>query len=191
MTAACGFARCIIARLLARRIFCRVACLLMAHGGLSSPFAAMNAAQFFFVFAKAQDFRGRNLNELPDDVRQFVARNISSVTKLETLLLLRGDREREWTAEEVSHALRAAVRGMAEQLSELVSAGLVYLTYTPEARYRYRPSADKPLDSLIGRLAEIYQQRRVAVISLIYSEPLNKARSFADSFRIRKDKENR
>jgi hypothetical protein len=131
------------------------------------------------------------LSELPDDVRQFVVCNISSVTQLETLLLLRGDREREWTADEMSHALRAAVRGMADQLSELVSEGLVYLTYSPEARYRYRPSADEPLDSLVGRLAELYQERRVAVISLIYSEPVNKARSFADSFRIRKDKENR
>lgn len=148
-------------------------------------------ATHFFSSGKALNFRGLNLSELPDDVRQFVARNISSVTKLETLLLLRGDRQREWTADEMSDALRAAVRGMADQLNELVSAGLVYLTYSPEAHYRYRPSVDEPLDSLIGRLAELYQQRRVAVISLIYSEPANKARSFADSFRIRKDKENR
>lgn len=149
----------------------------------------MSAARLFFVFAKAQNFRGRNLNELPDEVRQFIARSISSVTQLEALLLLRDNREREWTVDEISRTLCATARGMADQLNALVVEGLVRTTNSPEPRYRYGPTAGDRLDALAAWLTELYQQRRVAVISSIYSEPLHKARSFADAFRIRKDKE--
>jgi hypothetical protein len=129
------------------------------------------------------------LSDLPDDVRRFIAGNISSVAQLEVLLLLRAEREREWTADEVSRALYAAEGGMAGQLHDLVSKGLAYLTQAPDARFRYRPNADDPLDDVVARLANLYKERRVAVISLIYSEPVDKARSFADAFRLRKDRE--
>lgn len=129
------------------------------------------------------------MSDLPDDIRRFIAGNVSSVALLEVLLLLRSEREREWTADEVSRALYAAAGGMAGQLHDLVSKGLAYVTNAPEDRFRYRPNLDDPLDDVISCLADLYKERRVAVISLIYSEPVDKARSFADAFRIRKDKE--
>ncbi len=46
---------------------------------------------------------------------------------------------------------------------------------------------DAKLDELIGRVATEYQERRVGVISLIYSKPLNKVQTFADAFRLRKE----
>lgn len=128
------------------------------------------------------------MNGLPDDVRRFIAGNITSVAQLEVLFLLREDRQREWSMEEVSRALYAAAGGMAEPLNDLVAKGLAYLAHAPEPRFRYRPETDSELDALIGRLAECYNERRVSVISLIYAEPIDKARSFADAFRIRKEK---
>jgi len=128
------------------------------------------------------------LTELPEDIRRFIAANITSVAQLELLLLLRGERDREWTADEVSRALYAAASGMAEQLNDLETKGLLYITHAPDERFRYRPRDDE-LDALIGRMATLYQERRVAVISLIYAEPTDKARSFADAFRLRKEKE--
>lgn len=128
------------------------------------------------------------MSELPDDIRRFIAANIASVAQLEVLLLLRGEREREWTADEVSRALYAAASGMAEQLNDLEAKGLVLVTQSPEARFRYQPR-DEELDAVVGRMADLYKERRVAVISLIYSEPVDKARSFAEAFRIRKEKE--
>lgn len=129
------------------------------------------------------------MTELPEDIRQFIAANVTSVAQLELLLLLRTEREREWTATEVGRTLYAGTTGMIEQLNDLEAKGLLYVTHTPEAHYRYRPVNDET-DSLIGRLATLYQERRVAVISLIYAEPTHKARSFADAFRIRKEKDN-
>jgi hypothetical protein len=128
------------------------------------------------------------LNELPDEIRRFIVGNIRSVAQLEVLLLLRGDREREWTVNEVSRALYAAEGGMAEQLDDLVSKGLGYVTHTPEAKYRYRPEGGG-VDALVDALANLYKERRVSVVSLIYSEPIDKALSFADAFRIRKEKD--
>lgn len=128
------------------------------------------------------------MSDLPDDIRRFIIANVPSVAQLEVLLLLRGEREKEWSPTEVSRLLYAAPDPIAAQLADLEAKGLLYLAQGPEVRYRYRPGNDE-LDAVVGRLAELYKDRRVAVVSLIYSEPVDKARSFADAFRIRKDKE--
>ena len=128
------------------------------------------------------------MSDLPDDIRRFIIANVPSVAQLEVLLLLRGEREKEWSPPEVSRLLYAAPAPVAAQLADLEAKGLLSVTHAPEMRYRYRPSNDD-LDALVGHLAELYKDRRVAVVSLIYSEPVDKARSFADAFRIRKDKE--
>ncbi len=129
------------------------------------------------------------MSDLPDDVRRFIASNVSSVAQLEVLLLLRGARDREWTSDEVSRKLYSAPNGIIRQLNDLVSKGLAYVTHGPDRRFRYRPQPEDEADLIVDRLANLYKERRVAVISLIYSEPIDKARSFADAFRIRKDKE--
>jgi hypothetical protein len=43
------------------------------------------------------------------------------------------------------------------------------------------------VDQLIEQLAMVYQQRRVAVITQIYSKPQKKVQTFADAFRFRKE----
>lgn len=133
------------------------------------------------------------MNGLPDDVGRFLEDNITSVAQLEVLLLLRDDRQREWSVDEVSRALYAGASGMADQLNDLVAKGLAFLVQAADLdpRFRYRPECDSELDAFIGRLADYYKERRVSVISLIYSDPLKKARTFADAFRIRKEKEER
>lgn len=126
------------------------------------------------------------LNDLPDDVRRFLAANIGSVAELEVLLLLRCSRDHAWSAEEVSRALYTAPEMMSLQLAELEAKGLLEASDASGAVYRYLPRI-KGLDAVVARVAELYKQRRVAVIALIYSEPVEKARTFADAFRIRKE----
>jgi hypothetical protein len=43
------------------------------------------------------------------------------------------------------------------------------------------------LDDLLGELARHYQERRVAVITEIYSNPVKKVQTFADAFRLRRE----
>ena len=57
-----------------------------------------------------------------------------------------------------------------------------------EAAYQYAPH-NAALDATINAFDEAYTTRRVTIIGLIFSEPPSPLRSFADAFRLRKDKD--
>lgn len=126
------------------------------------------------------------MNGLPDDVRHFISENISSVAKLEVLLLLRAQRDKEWTAEGVAKELAMSPEVMETHLQELLARGLLTVADTTPRSYRYGARTAE-LDRLANELATIYQARRVSVITHIYSEPVDKVRTFADAFRLRKE----
>jgi hypothetical protein len=123
----------------------------------------------------------------PDDVRQFVADYIHSVAELEVLLLLKGASERWWHAEDVAKALYTSGEMAGAQLADLSERGLLRQQPETPPLYQYGPR-DAQLELLVARLDQIYQQRRVSVITMIYSKPVDKVRTFADSFRLRRDK---
>ena len=54
-------------------------------------------------------------------------------------------------------------------------------------RYRYQPISED-LDRTVGLLDTIYQERRVAVTTQIYSKPVSNVQTFADAFRLRREK---
>ena len=75
----------------------------------------------------------------------------------------------------------------AGQFAELVARGLAApATDAPDA-FRYAP-IPPALDATLVQLAKDYAERRVTVITLIFSKPVDKLRTFADAFRLRKDK---
>jgi hypothetical protein len=124
--------------------------------------------------------------EFPEDVRQFIAEHINSVAELEVLLLLKGQPDRTWSADDISRALYTTPEMAATQLAELQARGLLGAAEGVRV-YQYRPGSEE-LHRLISRLEEIYQQRRVSVITQIYSKPVDRVRTFADAFRLRKEK---
>ncbi len=121
---------------------------------------------------------------LTEDVRQFLLDRIGSVVELETLLLLRRV-PREWSGEDLAGELRIERKAAAEQLAALAAKGLLVAAPGSE-RYRYGPDSDT-VRRLVDGLAAAYEDRRVTVISLIYSQPRDTVQVFADAFRIRKD----
>jgi hypothetical protein len=123
--------------------------------------------------------------KLPEDVYRFVIEQINSVEQLETLLLLRASPEQAWSVETVSHALYTSPAAAAMRLSDLQARGLLVAAEQRDS-WQYR-AANAELDALVGRLAEAYKERRVTVISLIYSKPQQEVQAFADAFRLRKD----
>jgi hypothetical protein len=125
-------------------------------------------------------------DEFPDEVQRFLAEHISSVAQLEVLLLLRRQREREWTPSEVAKELYTTPEMVADQLGDLQRRGLLSVADGSDPHYRFWPTTPE-LDGQITRLDAIYRERRVAVITFIYSQPLDKVRTFADAFRLRKD----
>jgi hypothetical protein len=126
-----------------------------------------------------------NSEEFPADVGRFITDHLDSVAQLEVLLLLRGDPARGWSTEDVSAALRMTTDMAREQLKVLADRGV--LARLPDGvSHSYAPATPE-LRGLIDKLATVYDERRVTVITMIYSKPVDKVRTFADAFRLRKE----
>lgn len=124
--------------------------------------------------------------QIPAELAQLIDDYVESLVQLEALFLLRRDSQRARDAGDLAKSLYIS-RDMCEsQLAGLERSGFVQRTSPPDAKFQYRPK-DVETDRLIGELAALYQERRVAVISRIYSKPVNKVRTFADAFRLRKE----
>ena len=126
------------------------------------------------------------MNPLPDDILRFLYGNIESVDQLEVLRVLGDDRGRDWTA----HALAAEVQGdpvvIAADVAALKARGLL----AAEARgaevvVRYGPGPATA--DLVGRLLDLYKERPVTMIKMVYDRAKDPLRTLADAFRLRKE----
>lgn len=126
------------------------------------------------------------MNGLPDDVHLFLYQNIESVEQLEVLLLLWRAPERGWTSDEVATAVYSHPSSVVRRLAMLLGQGL--LREREPGCYQYAPRTAE-LHDTVSRLDHMYRERRVAVITLIASKPIENVRAFSDAFRIRRKKE--
>jgi hypothetical protein len=123
---------------------------------------------------------------LPEDVHRFLHQNIDSVEQLEVLLLLWRTPERGWTSDDVATAVYSHPTSVVRRLAMLLGQGL--LREREPGCYQYAPrTAD--LHETVSHLDHMYRERRVAVITLIASKPIENVRAFSDAFRIRRKKE--
>ncbi len=120
-------------------------------------------------------------------VRSLIADRIDSVVQLELLLLLHGSAGRAWAGDAVAQQLRIDPAWARGQLGELAARALAEPASDDAAAFRYAPATPE-LDAAVAQLARDYAERRVTVITLIFSRPVDKLRTFADAFRLRKDK---
>lgn len=104
------------------------------------------------------------------------------------LLLLHAQRK-AWSAEEVSQELRIDPTSAADRLADLHVRGVLTMSEASGPIYRYQPQIPG-FEPTVNNLAKSYQEYRVTVISLIFSKPIDKIRTFADAFKFRKDKGN-
>lgn len=122
----------------------------------------------------------RSPDPLSPDLSAFIESAVPSVWALETLLLLRGDRERAWPAERLVAELRANLTLVADCLGGLERAGLVL---GEDGAFRYAP-ASPMLDRLCDELEATYRERPVAVVNTIARRRPDPLKGFADSFRF-------
>ena len=128
---------------------------------------------------------------ISEAVRSLIVERIDSVVQLELLLLLHANPARAWSAADVAQELRIDPAWTNGQLTELVGHSLLAPASTDDPRtFRYAPAPGSPLDAAVAQLARDYAERRVTIITLIFSKPVDKLRSFADAFRLRKDNPN-
>lgn len=112
---------------------------------------------------------------------------IDSVEQLEVLLLLHGSPSVVWSPEAVAKTLYSNPDSIARRLAGLHARGL--LAIAEVSSYRYQPRTAELADT-VSLLADTYRQRRVAVITVIASKPMENVRAFSDAFRLRnKDKD--
>jgi hypothetical protein len=122
-------------------------------------------------------------DDFPADVKEFIRKHIHSIAQLEVLLLIGREPQRAWTTDEITSRLYLRTQMVAALLTDIVRRGFAV---QEEGCFRYQPAND--IDrQLIERLAEVYQVRRVAVTTEIFSKPREFARAFADAFRLRKE----
>ncbi len=126
------------------------------------------------------------MNGLPADVHRFLHDHIESVEQLEVLLLLSRTPERGWSVAAVAETLYSHPSSIKLRLARLLGQGL--LREIEEGCYKYSPHTVE-MHTTVQRVAECYHERRVAVITLIASKPLDNVRAFSDAFRIRRNKE--
>jgi 16S rRNA C1402 N4-methylase RsmH len=123
-------------------------------------------------------------HDLSIDVKEFIAEHVQSVLELEVLLLLNQNRDNSWTSESVGGALHLSVKSAKAVLDELVSNGfLICIDGATEHLYRYnRPSEE--FDKRLSQLANAYATQRVAVLTHIFANQVDKVRLFTETFRM-------
>ncbi len=117
-------------------------------------------------------------------VDDFIVNNIDSVGQFEVLILLQKTPTTHWTAEMVSQELRTNASSAASQLRELEKRG--FLRAEGESAYYYFPLTTQ-LDSSVRSAIELYKERRIKVIDLIYNKPAERIKGLAGAFKLRKD----
>ena len=125
-------------------------------------------------------------DDFPAELEQFIAQHIESLAQLEMLILMRQDRERNWDCAEMSRQLYITGDMCGGLVGDLERRGFVRRAPGSENAYQYHPATPE-IDRLMTALAAIYQERRVAVITQIYSRPMKKVQTFADAFRLRRE----
>jgi DNA-binding Lrp family transcriptional regulator len=137
----------------------------------------------------SQYFRGTSqtmATDFPPAVEQFIAQHIESLAQLETLLLLRRQADRGLSVAELSRQLYISPEVCAGIVADLERRGFIERIPGDSEQWRYQVG-NAATDSLIDQLAALYQERRVAVITHIYSKPVKQVQTFADAFRLRKE----
>ena len=124
---------------------------------------------------------------IPNEVRQFLVDQIDSVMQLELVLLLHAEPARQWSAADIAAELRVDAGWVASQVDELCRRRILICHKAAIAQYQFGP-ADPGTAGAIATLADLYATHRVSIISMIFSKPVDRLRSFADAFRLRKDK---
>jgi hypothetical protein len=123
---------------------------------------------------------------LDDNLLSFIRGSIRSTWALELLLLLRKQAPRVYAPEELVLELRATpllINGCVEQLQK---AGLIACDQGGICRYA---PASPAIDQLCAQLAQVFEERPVAVINAIVASPNDRLKTFADAFRFTKKDE--
>jgi hypothetical protein len=125
---------------------------------------------------------------LPEEVRQFLRRYVSSIDQLEILLRLYALAPEGETSEQMAKALYLAPQAVHSRLEGFVDKGILVRTADTESK-KYFISKSSDVVRPIEELARLYRERRVSVINEIFSNPIDAIQTYADAFILGKKKD--
>ena len=123
-------------------------------------------------------------NTLSPALELLIRERLPSKEQIDIVLLLRANRDRSWTAPDVSRELSTPQESTAMRLFLLASNGIVLFEGSGVPSYRYAGSGD--VDALLGELAQIRAERPEALIGVVDGAAPDPVRSFADAFKMKR-----
>jgi hypothetical protein len=122
----------------------------------------------------------------PEDVARFLYDSVESIDQLEILRVLGEEREREWDCPALATAVQAKPHVVRAHVTAMHARGLLVMTIN-EAGFSCRFGLRTPeMDAMVTRLLQVYKERPVTMIKMVYDRARNPLREFADAFRLRK-----
>lgn len=125
--------------------------------------------------------------------QEVLRERIESFEELEILLLLRAERSRAWSVDEVAEWLRVTA-GFAEPLVEKLRARDLIALRESEGARRYVYGARAPeLDAAVAEIACAYETNRHEILRLMSANAIERVRTsamraFADAFLVGRKK---
>ena len=126
----------------------------------------------------------RGVNDVPDDIAEFLGRYIDSIAQLEALLLVRRQPDASWTVGSIARRLYVSESDATAVLDTLCSDGLLTLQ---KGIYRFAATTDER-KAQVDRVDEFYSRHIIPVTNLIHAKP-RRLREFSDAFKFRKDRQ--
>ncbi len=115
-------------------------------------------------------------------VDQFIIEEIESVPHLEALLLLWNSRPKQWTLEEMAHALYISLEITQGILQDLKQRGFI----TADS-YHYFFDPAFHATSLVAQVDMMYRRDLIRITRMIHSKASPAIREFARAFKFKKD----
>jgi len=122
--------------------------------------------------------------DLPEGLTRFIRSTIPSYDAAVVLLLLSRDPEIAWSVGQIAERTGLTSEIVRRYSEHFTRAGLLVAVESDKFRF----SCDSPeLQDDIAALQQAYDQRPVTLVRFIYSSADEKIRSFADSFKLKRD----
>jgi len=127
------------------------------------------------------------VDPLPEEVKSFLEANIDSVDQLEILRVLGEDPQKEWQSDDLAREVQTAPQTIGSHLTVLQARGLLMVQTRDAKLYcRYGPAGSE-LAERVARLLQVYRERPVSMIKLVYATARGPLKTFAEAFRLKKE----
>lgn len=131
--------------------------------------------------------RGRELDAFPEEVKRFLDEHIESIDQLEILRVLSEDPQRAWSTGDLAKAVQAPSSTVATQVAALLARGLV-VTAAQGTTILFRHGQLTPqLTTELDHALQLYRERPVTMIRMVYARANERLKAFADAFKLRKE----